>query len=152
VREVRAGTFLDELPARLIGDIFGRSLMFAVFLSPGAYKALAACVLSLHALFILWVALGAVVAYSRPLLRWLHIASLIWGILIEVFPWVCPLTALESWLETRAGGEPYQGGFLFHYVDRFVYPDISASLLMVIALAVCILNLGFYALKLWPHK
>jgi hypothetical protein len=126
--------------------------MFAVFLSPGAYEALATCVLSLHALFILWIAFGAVMAYSRPVLRWLHIGSLIWGILIEVFPWVCPLTALENWLETGAGVEPYQGGFLLHYVDRFVYPDISARLLMMTALAICILNLGFYALKLWSHK
>jgi hypothetical protein len=63
------------------------------------------------------------VAYSRPVLRWLHIASLVWGILIETFPWVCSLTFLENWLERRAGMEPYHGGFLLHYVDRFVYPE-----------------------------
>ena len=121
-------------------------------LSPGEYQALAVCVLSLHALFVIWVALGALVAYSRPLLRWLHVASLVWGILIEIFPWVCPLTFLENWLERRAGVEPYHGGFLLHYVDRFVYPNVSARLLMIVALAICILNLGFYAVKWWMAK
>jgi hypothetical protein len=27
------------------------------------------------------------------------------------------LTLLENWLESRAGFEPYQGGFLLHYLD-----------------------------------
>jgi hypothetical protein len=60
------------------------------------------CVLSLHALFILWVIFGAFLTRSRPLLRWLHIASLVWGILIEFLPWLCPLTLLENWLEGQA--------------------------------------------------
>jgi hypothetical protein len=131
---------------------FETTLIFSEFLSPGVYRVLVACVLSLHALFILWVALGAAVAYSRPVLRWLHTGSLIWGILIEVFPWVCPLTFLENWLQIRAGVEPYHEGFLLHYVDRFVYPDISPRLLTVVALTICILNLGFYAVKWWSAK
>ncbi|MFZ0758593.1 MAG: DUF2784 domain-containing protein [Candidatus Sulfotelmatobacter sp.] len=111
----------------------------------GIYFALAVGVLSLHLLFILWVVFGAFMSRSRPLLRWLHIPCLIWGILIELVPWPCPLTLLENWLESRAGVDPYRGGFLLHYLDALVYPNIPAVLLTVAGIVVCTLNLAFYA-------
>ncbi len=115
---------------------------------PNIYSGLAVFVLFLHALFILWVVFGALVTRSRPILRWLHIASLTWGILTELLPWPCPLTLLENWLEAR-GIEPYQGGFLLHYLDKLVYPDISATVLTVAGVLVCVLNLAIYGRQLW---
>src|SRR6266568_6885247 len=105
--------------------------MDAVLLASNFYSALATAVLFLHGLFILWVVFGALLTRSRPILRWLHIGSLVWGILTELLPWPCPLTLLENWLEGKAGVEPYQGGFLLHYMDKMVYPDIAASVLTV---------------------
>jgi Protein of Unknown function (DUF2784) len=122
----------------------------STFVASGSYSALATAVLFLHALFIFWVIFGALLTRSRPILRWLHIASLIWGILTEVLPWPCPLTLLENWLEGRAGVEPYQGGFLLHYLDRLVYPDISANVLTIAGVVVCALNLAFYARQACP--
>ena len=119
--------------------------MAALAFTTDIYSALASSVLGLHLLFILWVIFGALVARSRQLLRWLHITCLIWGILIEVLPWPCPLTLLETWLENRAGAEPYQGGFLLHYLDALVYPNIPPVLLTVAGVVVCILNLALYA-------
>ena len=126
--------------------------MCVVVVVGGFYSALATLVLFVHVLFILWVVFGAFVARSRPLLRWLHIASLIWGVLTEILPWPCPLTLLENWLEQRAGVEPYQGGFLLHYLDKFVYPDLPASALVVAAVIVCVLNLAFYARITWSGR
>jgi len=119
--------------------------MSAVILGRDAYTALAAGVLLVHGLFVLWVAAGALVTRSRPVLRWLHIASLFWGILAEVTPWPCPLTIMENWLEGRAGIQPYQGGFLLHYLDALVYPDVPATVLMIAGVSVCALNLAVYA-------
>ncbi|HEX6502333.1 MAG TPA: DUF2784 domain-containing protein [Terriglobales bacterium] len=113
------------------------------------YSALAASVLFLHALFIVWVVFGVLLTRSRPVLRWLHIVSLIWGILTELLPWPCPLTLLESWLEQKAGIEPYQGGFLIHYLDKLVYPDISATALTVAGVIVCAFNLALYGRQAW---
>jgi Protein of Unknown function (DUF2784) len=113
------------------------------------YSALAILVLFLHALFVLWVVFGALVTRSQPVLRWLHVASLVWGILTELLPWPCPLTLLENWFEGKAGVEPYQGGFLLHYLDKLVYPDISATVLMVAGVVVCILNLLLYGRLMW---
>jgi Protein of Unknown function (DUF2784) len=116
----------------------------SAFVASGLISALATAVLFLHALFILWVVFGALLTRSRPILRGLHIASLVWGILTEVLPWPCPLTLLENWLEGRAGIEPYQGGFLLHYLDKLVYPDISANVLTIAGVVVCLSNLALY--------
>ena len=117
-----------------------------------AYSAIAVAVLVLHGLFILWVVFGAFVTRSRPLLRWLHIGSLIWGILTELLPWPCPLTLLENWLEGKAGVEPYLGGFLLHYFDKLVYPDISPTTLTVAGVFACALNLAFYGRQMWSAR
>ena len=111
----------------------------------GVYSALAAAILGLHLLFILWIVFGAAVTRRRPLLRWLHLGSLVWGILIEILPWTCPLTWAENFLETRAGIAPYQGGFLLHYLDALIYPNIPPGLLTGFGVAVCVVNLGIYA-------
>jgi hypothetical protein len=112
------------------------------------YSALAAVILGLHLLFILWIVFGAVVTRRRPLLRRLHLTSLAWGILIEILPWTCPLTWAENWLETQAGIAPYQGGFLLHYLDALVYPNIPPGLLTGLGVAVCAVNLGVHARRL----
>jgi hypothetical protein len=111
------------------------------------YSVLIAVILVLHLLCILWIVLGVTVTRRSPLLRWLHISSLFWGILIEVLPWTCPLTWAENLLETRAGIAPYQAGFLLHYLDALVYPNIPPSLLTGLGVAVCVVNLGIYSLR-----
>jgi hypothetical protein len=126
--------------------------MHPAVLSSNFYSALAISVLFLHALFILWVVFGALLTHARPILRWLHIASLVWGILTELLPWPCPLTVLENWLEGKAGVEPYQGGFLLHYLDKLVYPDISRTVLTVAGVVICALNLAFYGRQIWVAR
>ncbi len=116
------------------------------------YYLLACVVLALHAAFIVWVVFGAALTGSRPWLRWLHIASFVWGVLIEILPWPCPLTVAEQWLELRAGFNSYQGGFLLHYLDRFVYPDVPPLLLTEAAVVVALVNLGIYAQRSWRAR
>lgn len=95
---------------------------------------------------------GALLTRTRPVLRRLHIGSLVWGILTELLPWPCPLTVLENWLEAKAGVEPYQGGFLLHYLDKLVYPDISAIVLTVAGAVTCTLNLAIYGRQIWSVR
>jgi hypothetical protein len=123
--------------------------MQTTLIAANFYAGLAVCILLLHTLFILWVVFGALLTGSRPLLRWLHIASLVWGILTELLPWPCPLTLLENWFEAKAGFQPYQGGFLLHYLDKLVYPDISATILTAAGVLVCVLNLVHYGWQMW---
>src|SRR5438552_17871821 len=93
------------------------------------FVVLASLVMALHLLFILWVVFGALLTHRRPLLRWLHLASLVWAIAVEIPPWACPLTAVENWLQVHAGGAAYEGGFLFHYYAVLYYPDVQPGLL-----------------------
>jgi hypothetical protein len=123
--------------------------MHAAVLASNFYSVLAISVLFLHVLFILWVVFGALLTRSRPILRWLHIGCLVWGILTELLPWPCPLTLLENWLEGKAGLKPYQGRFLLHYLDKLVYPDIPSTMLTIAGVIVCVLNLAFYGRQIW---
>ena len=115
----------------------------------GLYSALAVAALVLYALFISWVVCGAFVTRSRPILQWLHIGSLTWGIFTELLPSPCPMTVLENWLEGKAGVEPYQGGFLLH---KLVYPDISPTTLTIAGVFVCAVNLAFYGRQMWSAR
>lgn len=111
---------------------------------PAMYSTAVIIVLGLHLAFILWVIFGALFTRRRPLLRRLHVASLAWGLLIEIFPWTCPLTFAENWLEQRAGIIPYKGGFLLHYLDALVYPEVPPQLLVVTAAVVAAANIVVY--------
>jgi len=109
-------------------------------------------ILLFHLLFIGWIIFGAILTRSRPVLKKLHVASLFWGILIDVLPWTCPLTYLEDWLEECAGVKPYQGGFLHHYLDRLVYPNISPILVTSAGVVVCVANLTFYSTQAYRNR
>jgi len=82
---------------------------------------------------------------GRPLLRTLHIASLVYAIVIELVPWPpCPLTVAESWLESRAGISPARGPFLLHTLDAVVYPNLPEWLVVGGAVLVCVIILSVY--------
>lgn len=118
----------------------------------GGYPALATFVLFVHVLFILWVVFGALLARSDPTLRCLHIISVLWGIATEILPWPCPLTLVEDWLERSAGIQPAQGPFLLRYLDKLVYPNISATFLTIAAVIICVLNLAYHARLMWIDR
>lgn len=106
---------------------------------------LAAClVLTIHLVWLVLVIFGAFLTRGRPVWSLLHILALIWGILVEVTPWPCPLTLAEQYFETRAGWTAYQGSFLLHYLDAIVYPDLPGWVVTCAGVAVCGLNLGIY--------
>ena len=113
-------------------------------------EALAVAALVLHLAWILWAIAGALWTRVRPWLTAFHVLSLIWGIIVEVGPWPCPLTLAEQWLEMRAGMHTWAaGGFLVHYLEAIIYPDLPAWVVTGFGVAVCVFNLGIYARRLW---
>jgi Protein of Unknown function (DUF2784) len=117
-------------------------------MAPEWYRAIAGSVLSLHAAYIAWVIFGAFFTRGRPWLAALHVATLVYGVIIEIFGFWCPLTAFETWLEVRGGVSAYRGSFLLHYLEAVVYPNIPPNLLIAGAVSVCVLNLWIYARRL----
>jgi hypothetical protein len=111
------------------------------------YQLLAVAVLAVHLGWIVWVLFGWIVTRNRSVLRWLHISSLIYSILIENLPWPCPLTLAETRLEALAGIQPYREPFLVHYLEALIYPNISPTLLAWCASVVCVAILAVYGLR-----
>lgn len=98
-----------------------------------------------HLLWCAWVLLGWSVTRGRRVLRTLHIASLVYAIVIELVPWPpCPLTVLEDRLEAGAGIEPAHGPFLVHVLDAIVYPNLPEWVVAGASVAVCVAILGIY--------
>lgn len=115
-------------------------------------EVLVAVVLVLHLIWILWAIFGALATRGRPWLMAFHVLSLIWGMIVEAGPWPCPLTLAEQALETRAGMQTWTGGFLVHWLEIVIYPDLPAWLVTSVGIAVCIFNLGIYARRLWRSQ
>ena len=101
-------------------------------------------ILAVHLLWLALVIFGALWTRGRPVWSALHILALVWGILAEVGPWPCPLTLAEQYFQARIGASSYQGGFLLHYLDAIVYPNLPAWVVTSAGVAVCALNLGIY--------
>ena len=116
-------------------------------MAPPGYRWLAVGVLVIHLVYIAWVIFGALLTRGRPRLAWLHVATLLYGTVVELLGLWCPLTVAENWLEARAGVVPYRGPFLLHYLDAIVYPTIPPNLLTAAAVFVCLVNLGIYAYR-----
>lgn len=102
-------------------------------------------VVLLHLAFILFVALGGLLALRWPRVAWAHLPAVIWGTLIELTGWICPLTPLENRLRAAAGDPTYTGGFIDRYIIPIVYPaGLTRGMQLVLAAAVIVVNLFIY--------
>lgn len=110
---------------------------------------LAILVVAIHAAWLLLVIVGALWTHGRPLWSAVHIGALVWGILVEVGPWPCPLTLAESYFETRAGTAAYLASPLLRLLDNLVYPNLPGWIVAGAGVAVCIFNLGIYGGRVW---
>lgn len=95
----------------------------------------------LHLFFVLFVAAGGLLALRWPRLAWAHLPAALWGALIELGGWVCPLTPLENSLRRSAGEAGYTGGFIDHYILSLVYPPgLTRNIQIGLGIAVLTLN------------
>ena len=115
-------------------------------------RVLATAVLSLHLFWLGFVIFGAYWTRGRPFWTAVHLLALIWGIIVEVGPWPCPLTLAEGYFEARAGLQPLQGSFVLHLLDSIVYPSLPYRLVTALGVGVCCANLGIYLWRLWAWQ
>jgi Protein of Unknown function (DUF2784) len=106
---------------------------------------LADIVVLIHALFVVFVVVGGLLALRWPKVLWVHAPAAIWGVVVEYAGFICPLTPLEIALRERAGQAGYQGGFVEHYVEGLLYPaDLTRSVQFVLGTFVLLLNAIVY--------
>ena len=111
------------------------------------YHLLADLVVVAHVAFVAFVVVGGYLALRWRRLAWLHVPAALWGALIELTGWICPLTPLENALRRLAGEAGYRGGFIEHYVLPVLYPvHYTLALRLALAALVVLLNGVAYAL------
>ena len=109
------------------------------------YRWLADLTLVVHLGFIVFVVVGGFLVLRWPRLVWLHVPCAIWGLLIELAGWICPLTPLENALRRAGGAAGYSGGFIEHYILPIIYPGgLTRSIQIALGIGVVIINLVAY--------
>jgi hypothetical protein len=115
-----------------------------------SYRLLADLVLILHAAFVAFVMLGALLVLRWPRVAWVHVPVALWGAGIEFLGGICPLTPLENHWRRLAGQLGYPGGFVEHYVVAVLYPDgLTRRVQVVLGVLVLAINVSIYAWVLW---
>lgn len=98
-----------------------------------------------HFGFILFIALGGFLALRWRKIARVHLPCVLWGVLIEWFGWLCPLTPLEYRLRKLAGEAGYTGGFIDHYIVPLVYPaGLTRNVQIGLGVLVLLINLLVY--------
>ena len=112
--------------------------------------ALSNLVLIVHLAFVVFAVLGGFLVLKWKSLAWLHVPAFLWGALIELAGWVCPLTPLENWLREKDGGLVYRTDFIEHYILSLLYPTtLTRNSQIILGLFVLSVNLGLYGWILW---
>jgi hypothetical protein len=107
---------------------------------------LADAVLVLHFAFVVFVVGGGILVARWPRLAWVHLPAAIWGAVVELAGWICPLTPLEVHLRETAGRTGYSGDFIEHYLSALIYPPgLTARAQLVLGIGLISVNLAIYA-------
>lgn len=110
-------------------------------------RLLADAVVVVHALFVAFVVAGGLLALRWRRAALVHLPCAVYGALIVLVGWTCPLTPLENRLRRLAGEAGYEGGFVEHYLLRLLYPDPYPPWLgWALGAFVLVVNLAVYAL------
>ena len=111
------------------------------------YRLLADFVLIVHAAFVVFVMLGALLVLRWPRVAWVHVPVVLWGAGIEFLGGICPLTPLENHWRRLAGQQGYPGDFVEHYIVSLLYPDgLTRTVQIALGLFALAVNVGIYAL------
>ena len=104
-------------------------------------------IMLIHFVFITFALFGSLLLLRWPKLIWLHLPALAWGIYIETFGNICPLTDMENKYRQLAGESTYGEGFITHYLGPIIYPPGFNRNWAYVALAVLLtVNLIGYGL------
>jgi len=69
----------------------------------------------------------------------------VWGVLISLMGWRCPLTPLEIRFRRLAGEEGFDSGFIDHYLVSIVYPEgLTRTHQILLGIGVLLLNAAVY--------
>lgn len=109
------------------------------------YHFLATALALIHLAFILLVALGALLVLRWRWVMYIQLPAAIWGAIIEIAQWECPLTTWENAALRRAGEAGYADGFIAHHIFGLIYPNgLTRTTEIAIAIFVTVVNSAVY--------
>ncbi len=113
------------------------------------YSILSRLIVLLHFAFILFVLFGALLVLKWPKIAWLHVPLALWGIIVEYFNFICPLTPWENHFRKLAGSTVYESGFIAHYIIPLMYPEaLSRNLQFILGSVVLLINCLIYGIRI----
>jgi len=108
------------------------------------WHAAADAVVVLHLAYLLFVAVGGILAWRW---RWVivpHVLAVIWSLGILTVGQECPLTDLQRHFEEQAGDAADRRGFVDRYLEGVLYPERYTTLLRVLMGALVVVGwVGF---------
>ena len=117
------------------------------------YRVLADLVMVVHFIFIVYAIFGGLLVLKWKWTILLHIPVALWGVLVEMFGWICPLTPLENEFRQAAGLAGYSGGFIDHYLLPVVYPpNLTRPIQLMLGAALLLFNIAVYSLVIFRSK
>lgn len=115
------------------------------------YDLLADAVVAVHFAFVIFVAVGGLLAWRWPTLLLAHVPCVAWGALLVTFGLSCPLTDIERGLRERAGAE-FEGGFVSRYLEGVIYPEGFTPHLRALAALAIVVGWGGLALRAFRRR
>ena len=114
---------------------------------------LADLIVFLHFLFVLFVVVGGFLAIRWSWVSWVHIPSVLWGVLIEYGGWICPLTPLENRFRAEQGSTTYESDFIAQYILPILYPEgLTRRDQLTLGTFALVLNIAIYAFIFLRHR
>lgn len=122
------------------------------YISAMIYTALIAAIALIHAGFVLFVIAGGLLAFRWPRLIWLHLFCAVYGVLIMLVDWQCPLSDVEAWLRRESGEAVVPGQWAF--LDYYVWPHLGVGgdewfIVLLLVVAIVAFNFRAYRALMW---
>ncbi|WP_329073055.1 DUF2784 domain-containing protein [Amycolatopsis sp. NBC_01480] len=112
---------------------------------------LADLTVAVHILALLFIGLGGFLAWRWPKVVFVHVFFAVWGVLVNVTPVPCPLTAAENFFRHQEGLGDLPGGFNAYYLYDTVIPRSLLPVVVVVALGLLVFSyVGAY--HRWRHR
>jgi hypothetical protein len=111
------------------------------------YKLLADATVIFHFLWILFLIFGGWWGRRNRLVKYLHIAGLVFVFFVETGDLFCPLTYLEVWLRQMSSHPFYAVSFIVHYLEQFIYITLPRWIIVFLTFLLCGLNALLYLHK-----
>jgi hypothetical protein len=112
------------------------------------WRALADVVMIVHGALLLFIAIGAFLAWRWPKLIWVHLGIVVWNLVIVLVDFGCPVTATEKFFRREGGESVYAGGYIQHYLNGRLWPDGATPVAEKVGFVLVVIGYaGFFVVR-----